>query len=409
MDFVKYFSFCGSLPASKSIYNRALIVQSFFPFFDIEGKAESKDVEFCQKALSNFPFKNEVYCGEGAAVFRFLLMRYSRQVGKWRLSGSSRLLERPHEGVFELLEPLGVVINKNQKQWVCESSGWKNPLTPLRVKNQKSSQFLSGLLLSAWQLDFTLNVLIDQDLPSIDYLTLTIEFLNQLGMEIEFSSQSILIPSHQQLKVKKIEVEQDMSSLFPLAVLSAIHGELTVLNYPIYSFQPDSRFVDILNQMGVPIEVDFNLKQLKVSRASLLKPICVDLKQSPDLFPCLSLLCALASGVSTIYGVSGLVYKESNRLEKVCELLKWMGVEFFCLNEDVIEIQGKKNFSHLSFSRSLAFDPDQDHRMAMLAGLLEFLGAPIEIKNKSVVDKSFSCFWDLLNKESCSITNGESL
>jgi 5-enolpyruvylshikimate-3-phosphate synthase len=49
--------------------------------------------------------------------------------------------------------------------------------------------------------------------------------------------------------------------------------------------------------------------------------------------------------------------------------------------------------------RSIVFDPDKDHRMAMAAGLARLKGFQIEITDEAAVDKSFPDFWKTLRGE----------
>ena len=50
------------------------------------------------------------------------------------------------------------------------------------------------------------------------------------------------------------------------------------------------------------------------------------------------------------------------------------------------------------FTGGGAFDPDEDHRMAMAAQVANFGGATFEVMNKEVVAKSFPEFWQIVGE-----------
>ena len=211
-----------------------------------------------------------------------------------------------------------------------------------------------------------------------------------MGMNIRWQREEVYIPACQVLQKKEYKIEPDMSSCFALAAAACLGGEARFVDFPEDSLQPDFRFLDILDYMGA--EIDERWKWTRFLRSKNLEPIEVDLEDSPDLFPVLAVLCAFAAGRSRLYGAGHLKYKESNRLDKTCELLTQIRVHFTQF-EDGIEIDGPFNLNLVS---AFSFDPDQDHRMAMAAGLLKKAGVPVSIVTPEVVNKSFPEFFKIL-------------
>jgi 3-phosphoshikimate 1-carboxyvinyltransferase len=146
--------------------------------------------------------------------------------------------------------------------------------------------------------------------------------------------------------------------------------------------------------MGV--DIDFKSRE-KISRLCVAKPklglksIRLNLKDNPDLFPVMAVLCALAKGESSLRGAAQLNHKESNRITKVSELLRKIKRPHKTY-EDGIEIFGVL----ASEKESFQYETDQDHRLAMAAGILKLAGYDIEVINPEVVNKSFPEFWSLL-------------
>lgn len=385
------FFFNGKISSSKSLMNRALITQSLNPGLQISGESKCDDVVLMKKAVEEFPHRTEIECGDAGTVLRFMSVRASREKGSFRLKGSYRLFQRPQKDLLFLLEQLSIKTQMLPNELIIESEGWKKPIVPIRIHREKSSQFSTGLLLSCWNLPFPIEFELTPVGLKDSYWNMSVQFVENLGMKIEKKAKDcFLIPAGQNVKVTGVEVEPDYSSVFSIAVAAALLGEARIENVRVSSIQPDFGFIKILKSMKIPILLEkSNLGILKAPRIS---PIDISLSEMPDLFPVLAVLCAFASGESKITGAPRLAFKESNRIQKSSELLKLMGVKNKILPDGII-IEGKGD--QLS-PRSFAFDPDQDHRMAMAAGILIRAGWEIELKTPEVVKKSFPEFWQIL-------------
>lgn len=383
-------SFCGPLPASKSVLNRLLIVQSFFPELQIDGISNANDVIHLRRALQNFQEgKTEFDCGEAGTVFRFLAVRVSREPGEYLLKGSRRLLARPQQELLQIFRQLGVEAKITMEGLRVVSRGWRIPDQGIAIDQRDSSQFASAVFLSAWQLSAPLII---RSGPGIseDYLELTLANLRNLGMVIEQTTTGWRIPADQIIQTKQAVAECDLSSAAALACAGALAGKVEIQKFPFRSLQPDIRFIDFLTTMNVSVTKSDT--SLIISQTENLKPLTADFSNCPDLVPVFSALCAFADGVSTLSGATQLKHKESDRLAKSAELLLKAGVQVEILGDD-LRIHGLGKSYHLL---SFVFDPDQDHRMAMAAGLLMTQGFSIELLTPSVVKKSYPEFWEHL-------------
>jgi 3-phosphoshikimate 1-carboxyvinyltransferase len=143
--------------------------------------------------------------------------------------------------------------------------------------------------------------------------------------------------------------------------------------------------------MGASLINDENGGILHVSKPIVLRSGHWNLRNSPDLFPVLAVLCSFAEGRTILFGAPHLAFKESNRIEKTAELLRLSGCAVEA-QDDGIAIFGNSLRNRVGFT----FDPDQDHRLAMAAGILMLMGFPIQLSNSNVVDKSFPEFWQYI-------------
>jgi 3-phosphoshikimate 1-carboxyvinyltransferase len=392
------FEFAGPIPASKSILNRALIAQSYEQNFIIEGDSECDDVRAMKQGLKVFAnirssqsqSAQVIHCSEAGTVLRFLIGRVSREKGLFRLTGSSRLLSRPHQEMAEILKQLGVPVKFQPDQIEIDSKGWQPRSDIIKISRRTSSQFASSILLNSWDLPFDLKLEIEAGV-SDSYLELTFDLLKQWGLQIEKMSNHWIIPRAQKLKPQRFTAELDMSSAFPIAVLGALLGQSEIQNWSDRSSQPDQAFVEILQKMNVLVKLT-STGSLQIEK-SQIHAADVDLSQTPDLFPVLAVLCSFAKGKSRLFGAPHLKFKESNRIEKTAQLLSLAGVVVQETDDGLI-IEGERP---RNIPKPFEFDPDEDHRMAMAAGVLRLMGYAVQILHPQVVSKSFPEFWNIIN------------
>ncbi|MCB0386754.1 MAG: hypothetical protein KDD43_15275, partial [Bdellovibrionales bacterium] len=381
----------GKIPASKSLYNRALVAASFAHHkVEIEGYSDSQDVELMRQALESLRSYQPIECGHAGAVLRFMAIRASRQPGEHELRGSERLLSRPQEEIIRILRQLGVESKLYKDRLVVKSFGWKPMGDSLHIPSDRSSQFASAVLLSCWDLPESLYLSMSSRMVSRPYWLMTVGLMRHFGMELEKWEGDFRIWSHQQVKLDHYKVEMDMSSGFAIAAVAGVSGEATLEDFPDQSPQPDSIFPHILEQMGVKVERTG--RSLKFFQASELRGIDLNLNDSPDLFPVLAALCALAKGPSRLWGADQLIFKESNRIEKLVELIRKMGRRVESVEGGLMILGDDPAKPGEAFD----FDTDLDHRLAMAGAVILRAGFPIRILNPEVIAKSYLGFWTSL-------------
>ncbi len=394
MDQIKEFQYSGKISASKSLYNRALILQSFFPDFHIIGESQCEDVLYLRQALMNLETGLETAfdCGSGGTTLRFLLARLSREEGEFVIRGSNRLMQRPHKPLYDSLRALGCEISyENAGEIHLISKGWQKQKVTLNL--DFSSQFLSALLLSCWKLPFDFEIQTGPREQGGSYLEMTIAFLKSMGMVIDEGEDFLKVPKNQEPKENSYEVEPDMSSAFTLGAFAFLKGKLVLESFPEKSLQPDFIFTELFEVMGAKPEYNSAKRTLIVEKAQSPQSVNWNLRKNPDLFPVLAVLLSRVPGESFLSGLEALAFKESHRLDNIVDLLSELGFKCSVQNKRFV-IKGEA--THTYPEEPLNFDPDQDHRMAMAAALACYQGASIEISHPEVVNKSFPEFWEIL-------------
>jgi len=122
-----------------------------------------------------------------------------------------------------------------------------------------------------------------------------------------------------------------------------------------------------------------------------LKAFEFDATESPDLFPPLVALASYCQGVSTIKGVSRLIYKESDRAATLKEEFGKMNIKIDIDNDLMSVTGGQPTGAHL--------ESHDDHRIAMAVAVAS-LGASdrVFIRDSQCVAKSYPGFFnDLRN------------
>jgi 3-phosphoshikimate 1-carboxyvinyltransferase len=379
------FEFKNPIPSSKSIYNRLLICKSYFPSLHLVAHSTCEDVVLLKDAISNLT-QQKFFVGDGGTSFRFLALRLSRFPGKHYIEIGNGLQNRPHEDLLHLLDQLkvsyqfsGNVLELEGKPWYLEKD--------IHVEKSVSSQFLTSLLLNAWLLDKDLKIQTNGKGLSESYVSMTKKILNDLGMQIEWRDDLIRVPAKQSLKVDHYQCEIDMSSAFVIAALGAITGGLRISTFSQPSLQGDVAFVDVLQKMGV--ETKLHKDTLQVLPNTRWKALEYNLKNTPDLFPVLAVLCSFAEGSSKLFGAPHLKHKESNRIETVAALLTAMKIRYEKLEDGMI-IHGNPK---VALEQPVNISTYNDHRIAFAAAVAKIYGYPLFIEGKDCVNKSFPEFW----------------
>ncbi|MBK7890801.1 MAG: 3-phosphoshikimate 1-carboxyvinyltransferase [Bdellovibrionales bacterium] len=386
------FRFDGVIPASKSLFNRALICASYGDDVILHGDSSCDDVVKMKAAIHTLGSGHDFDCGSAGTVLRFLALRVSRIPGRHVLRGTTRLFSRPQNDLQDILNQLGVNLVLHTDHMIVQGDGWRPQAPRVRVSRKNSSQFVSGLLLNAWNLEFPLEIEWDEVGVSDGYWQMTVRLVKEFGMNVCQTERGVQVPERSEVKLKQYQVESDLSSAFAIAAYAALNGEAIFRHFPFSSLQPDKVFVSVLEEMGAGVHRDEDSVRI-FQKGVPLKGIHWNLNDCPDLFPVLATLCAFASGPSRLDGAPHLVFKESNRIAKTSELLIPLGVETKILS-DGMEICPPGSF--VTGGASFKYDTDHDHRLAFAAALVASQRRGIEIQHPEVVNKSFPEFWNLL-------------
>ena len=392
---------------SKSLSNRVLLINALASNKILPLNLSDSDdtqrlnyylsfIDICHK--SRIPMI--VDCGNAGTVMRFLTAYLCLKKGKWLLTGSERMQERPIKDLVEALNELGFNISyKNKNNYppilVKPSVLAKNCVT---VNASKSSQYVTALLLVAPYFKGGLEINLTAKPVSESYIDMTINLMHDFGVDVEKHANQLIIRENKYIR-KTYFIEPDWSSVAFWYQIVALNNNtsIEIKGLKEISFQGDSVLKDVFINLGVKTEF--------TSTSAILTPIKTRKKSitfnavnSPDIVPSLLSTCAGLGIKAIITGVSHLKYKESDRLNAMKSELSKLDCKIEISDNQVI-LFPERNI------KPAVFDTYNDHRIAMsLASLASVMGECV-INNPDVVNKSYPSFWNHLLEVGYNISN----
>ena len=416
------------LPASKSISNRALILQAIS-----ENKIELENISTADDTLimlnSLLQKSGTVNVKNAGTCMRFLTGYFASTNCEIELQCDDRMKLRPIKILVDALRNLGADISYLNEEG----------FPPLRIKGKQldggkikmdasvSSQFISALMLIAPTFKKGLEIDLIGEISSHSYIKMTEKLMKNFGFDCSFIENKITVKNQpiNQSTIQPItySIEQDWSSASYWYEIVALcdDAEILLKNLSLKSLQGDSIVCEYVKYLGVEsIETDegiclrkFNRKDAKTqtdnlfvsSSSSLNDDVGQDvedqstnqlinqstnLSNTPDLAPAIAVIASATNAEVKLSGLKNLKIKESDRLQALETELKKCG---FSVNakDDSLFIHPISNFQ-LPTS-NIRFETHNDHRLAMAFAPLAILFDKVIIENPDVVEKSYPTFW----------------
>lgn len=297
--------------------------------------------------------------------------------GRASLSYEKQLASRPLDTLFQFLEAQKVSVVRRPTQILCE--GWLHA-GDYQIKGGVSSQYLSGLLM-ALAAKRAKSSICFQDIPSFEYVRMTMDTLAAFGVEVRKKENRLWINAENAHSAEFV-ISSDWSSVAPFIAARAL-GHRVELRGEFRQNQPDCRFLDVLRQMGYAVQ---GINEIEPQE---LSPVQIDCGLIPDIVPFIALVLTQVEGESCLSQVGRLKYKECDRLHATVQLLRRLGADIRC-DADNIYIRGRKTIWE---GRALA-QTYGDHRMVMLAAIAQLnCKRRLTIQDKMAVCKSYPDFW----------------
>lgn len=380
-----------SLPASKSIVNRLLIIEAITGKKILDPKDIScGDTRVLAEALSSQTTRK--YIEQSGTAMRFLTAFLSIRKGEeFVLEGDERMSARPVGALVDSLRRLGANIEylQHEDYLPIKIRGGSLHGGTIEIDGSQSSQYVSALMLIAPTLESGLRIII-RNPSSLPYILLTADIMRQMGVCVEMTGATLSIPQSE-YRPKKISVEADFSAAvfwYALFIVSP-RQTMELRNLTTESRQPDSRIVTIAHDFGVTTHCsDSSLILSKESVRHIPKRVEYDLRHTPDIMPVLTVMCCMLGVEFVLSGLANLRIKESDRIGAMVEELAKCG---YMLQATDDTVQWHPHLQTES-TKPVTIDTHSDHRIAMAFALLREQ-RDITILSPEVVEKSYPDFW----------------
>ena len=201
-----------ALPASKSISNRALILNALAQG-ETNQLANISDCDDTNVMLKALTFKsNDINIGAAGTSMRFLTAFLSATPGTWSITGSERMKQRPIKILVEALRKIGADIEYigNEGFPPLKINGKDLEGGEIELDGSVSSQYISALLMIAPKLKKGLCLKLTGEVISKPYIKMTLSMMKDFGIESCFSDNIIEVKP-QAYRKTAYEIESDWS------------------------------------------------------------------------------------------------------------------------------------------------------------------------------------------------------
>jgi 3-phosphoshikimate 1-carboxyvinyltransferase len=407
------------VPPSKSITNRALVLAALAsPQGEccLENVLQSEDTAVMVAALEQLGFRLDVdwpqrrivvrrnrsgkripareadlQVANSGTSMRFLCAVASLGQGRYRLDGIPRMRQRPIQDLLDALNQLSGVRAWSEAGTGCppvviETTGARAG-QPIVVRAATSSQFLSGLLLTApyWvQQGEHVEIYVRGERVSEPYIAMTASMLRQWHHSVAEVAGGFAVggaPDSAWRDHYVIEPDASAASYF-WAAAAITGGQVTVAGLNPSSLQGDVRFVELLEQMGCRVTA---CTEGITVHGGPLRGIEADMNPISDTVMTLAAVACFATGPTRIRNVAHIRHKETDRIAALATELRKLGAG--------VEEASDGLTIHPQPLRGAALDTYNDHRMAMSLALIGLRVPGVIIRHPACVVKTYPQYW----------------
>ncbi|HAD61139.1 MAG TPA: 3-phosphoshikimate 1-carboxyvinyltransferase [Planctomycetaceae bacterium] len=397
-------------PGSKSITNRALIIAALAEGESVlTGVLDSQDTRVMITSLRRLGIdvshdadtctcrimgcgghiqadRAELFVENSGTSIRFLTAMCALGVGHYTLDGIPRMRERPISDLVDALNALGGRVTASESGCPpVEVNGIRLPGGQASIAGSISSQYLSGLLMSSPYAQNPVSLVVDGELVSKPYVTMTLTMMESFGADVTWPDDlSRFDVASQKYQGREYDVEPDASAASYLFGVAAVTGgSITVTGLHQNALQGDVHFVSALEQMGCHVE--WGDDRITVTGAEL-RGVDIDMNAISDTAQTLATVAVFAEGPTTIRNVGHMRHKETDRVAAVVTELQRAGIRAEETDDGLRVYPGEPQPADIE-----TYD---DHRMAMSFALLGLRAEGIRILDPGCTGKTYPRFFE---------------
>jgi 3-phosphoshikimate 1-carboxyvinyltransferase len=418
---------CVSLPGSKSISNRALLLAALASgTTKLTGLLDSDDTQVMRGALKalgvtctdlstngeisvdgcggEFSTKQtDIFVGNAGTAARSLvatLALAAREGASYAVDGVPRMRERPIGDLVDALRAIGAKIDDSRNKGfppLVITAGDIRIDKPISIRGDVSSQFLTGLLIAlplvTSRVGRSATIEVAGELISKPYIEITLSMMAQFGVRVDRDGwERFTVPALSYSSPGEYAVEGDASSASYFIAAAAIGGgPIRVEGIGKNALQGDVKFADAIAQMGAQIAFEDNAIIARAPANRKLKAIQADMNHIPDAAMTLAVVALFAEGTTKLTNIASWRVKETDRIAAMATELRKLGASVE-EGRDYIAVTPPAQLT-----ANAAIDTYDDHRIAMCFSLatLSERGVPIRINDPKCVNKTFPSYFDV--------------
>ena len=399
------------VPGSKSITNRALPLAALADGESrLEGVLESDDTRHMRRGLQALGVDvidagpstwivrggrgrlrapaGELFVGNSGTTVRFLAALAALVPGPVTLAGDEHMARRPIQDLVDALRQLGVAVDCATGCPPLTIHGGRLPGGRVTLRGDRSSQYLSALLMAGGLAEAPVDVRIEGALVSRPYVGITERMVHEFGGRIDADDRRFVVTPVKGYRARPYAIEPDASAAsYPLALAAASGGDIVVPGLGGTPMQGDVAFADVLGRAGARVAREAG--GLRVEGRGLAG-VDEDMHHISDTVMTLAAIAPLAAGPTTIRNVANIRIKETDRLAATVAELRRLG-QVVAHGDDWLRIEPRPIVPALVRTYG-------DHRMAMSFAVLGAVRDGVSIEDPDCVAKTYPGFWEDLGR-----------
>ena len=392
-----------ALPASKSISNRALIINALSKQNGcLKNISECDDTFVMVRALTQMPDVIDIMAA-GTAM-RFLSAYLSVVDGTHTITGTERMKHRPISILVDALRTLGTRVEYIEKDGFppLQITGGQQVGGCISLPGNISSQYISALLMIGPNLKKGLQLELTGEVISKPYINLTLQLMRDFGAQVEWISNNCIqvLPTPYQAIPYYIENDWSAASYWyqMIALSNDQKAQIVLPGLFQQSAQGDSSVQHIFSLLGVSTDFFTDKNGLIHVRLSK-KEICTtdlhyDFINQPDLAQTVVVTCCMLNIPFHFTGLQSLKIKETDRITALKIELKKLGYVIYDANHSILYWNGER----CTPATNKAIDTYEDHRMAMAFAPCCLKVDSLIMNDPDVVSKSYPRYWEDMKK-----------
>lgn len=388
------------LPASKSISNRALILNALsLSASEIANLSDCDDTNVMVEAFTSG--SNLIDVKAAGTSMRFLTAFLAITPGEWIITGTERMKERPIHLLVDALVSLGARIQYigNVGYPPLKIKGTALDGGEIYLSGDVSSQFISALLMIAPSMSKGLTIHLEGNIISVPYIKLTLGMMAQFGVKTHWDGRTIKIHP-EEYRTTNYTVESDWSAASYWYEIAALVDDAHIELKGLFknSMQGDSKVAELFLDLGVATEYTKD-GVILTKTGKVTKKMFHNFVNEPDLAQTFAVTCCMMGIPFMFTGLQTLKIKETDRIEALKNEMKKLGYLLYDSENSILEWNGEK----CEPEADPVIKTYEDHRMAMAFAPAAIKLDHINIAHPKVVTKSYPRFWDDLKSVGFSI------